>query len=203
LFGISKLDNYTHFMHQQVRIDYTQSVENYRETVFSYFERLGYTVDVYFATNDLEEADRAELVRHYNPKAHRFVPDVSSDKVQCRNIKLGAVVDLCIESNVEYEVVLVTRFDLHFNKRFEDSDLRFDRLNLVSVLESGGVVCDNFYLMPFSFLPAFADLIKEWGATSYHFIGTRLKEKFGEVHFILNEGVNVASLSFYKIVRSF
>ena len=42
-------------------IDYTKSIDNYKEYIFEYFLNKGYTIDVYFSTNILSEDDKKDL----------------------------------------------------------------------------------------------------------------------------------------------
>ena len=47
-----------------------------------------------------------------------------------------------------FDAVLITRFDLRFNKSLDEVAISNQHLNLVSEMHYPGVVCDNFYLVP-------------------------------------------------------
>jgi len=202
LFGISKLDH-PHCTGHISKIDYRKSYANYKTTIFAFFEKQGYSVDVFLATNEMSVSDKRELFAMYNPKGCLFLPNVHSRAIQCRNARLNAAVFSCLQSREQYDTVLITRFDLEFQHDFEKCDIDLTKFNLVSALEHPHLVCDNFYLFPFHMLPRFADLAKQLYKVSFHDILPLLKETYGEeqIHFIMNEGVYISQLSFYKIVR--
>ena len=103
----------------------------------------------------MSSTERDELCNMYNPIAYSFTDELSPssnhdnqdinihhrayntpDNVRCRNKKIDEVVDLCLNSNKHYDLVLITRFDLLFQKDFNQSNINLDKFNLVSILES-------------------------------------------------------------------
>ena len=56
--------------------------------------------------------DNQDINIHH--RAYRVPPNV-----RCRNKKIDEVVDLCLNSNKHYDLVLITRFDLLFRKDFD------------------------------------------------------------------------------------
>ena len=226
LFGLSKL-NYKHFSGSNTTCNYKLSYDNYQKYIFNYFQQKGYKIDIYFSTNKLSSKDREELINIYNPIAHSFTdemsplpigknPDVlisdlghpqtplyTPNNVRLRNNKIDKVVDLCLNSNNHYDLVLITRFDLLFQKDFNKSNINLDKFNLVSHLESSSrnAICDNFYLFPYKNLADFSKIIKKY--FNAHWIKDSFANIYGEDHinFILDEKKEVSKLSFYKINR--
>jgi len=202
LFGMSKND-YKHWNKSTFVIDYEKSYENYKQFIFDFFTRKGYDIDIYFTTNFLNETDRKEICKRYNPVRHSFVEN-EENFVKSRNKKLNGVIDLCIESGIAYDLILITRFDLLFQKDFDKSNIKLDSFNLVSILEKPHLICDNFYLFPATYLDIFSTIVKKNLNTSFHMIQEELYTELPEnaINYILNEHCVIADLSFYKIVRT-
>ena len=122
-----------------------------------------------------------------------------------RNKKLLNVIELCLNNNVDYDLILITRFDLLFQKDFSKSNIKLDKFNLVSILEMDHLICDNFYLLPFSKLKKFYEIAKKNVHKSFHCIKQDIEKIDNKefVNYILNEKKGSCSLSFYKIVRNY
>lgn len=203
LFGISKQESLSHWSENKYVIDYKHSCENYKKFIFDFFIGMGYDIDVYFTTNRLNDRDKEELCRSYKPVKYNFTKNYKSNTTS-RNTKLDNVIDLCLNSGVTYDLILITRFDLLFQKEFNKSNVNFDKFNLVSMLEQPNLICDNFYLFPYKYLKIFSGIVKRNLRRPHHRIQQELYDKVGanSVNYILNEGCLVADLSFYKIVRN-
>lgn len=115
-----------------------------------FLKKKGYDIDVYFTTNTLNDKDKIELCKAYKPVKCDFI-DNYPDKTISRNTKIKNVAELCLSTNMNYDLVLITRFDLLFQKKFHESNIQFDKFNLVSILERPHLICDNFYLFPFKY----------------------------------------------------
>lgn len=221
LFGVSK-SKYIHFskdvrdkfsQNGDFEVDYKYSVVNYRERIFKYFNKLGYDIDIYFATNNLSAEDRSELLATYPAVDYRFQEKqsnyrskkglTSTDGGQYfnRNIKFRKVLTLCLNSGNDYDLILATRFDLIFVKDFENFDFDLNLMNISSVLESPHYIDDNFYLFPGKFLEIFTKHLYGFNLNSIsHTLGNVIK-KFTTINFFSNQKVPIAYLNFYKIVR--
>ena len=205
LFGISKLNKYEHWYKPtgwKFDIDYNYSYNNYKKYIFQYFENKGYEIDIYFCSNKLDENDSLDIIKTYNPVKCSFI-DNDINRFISRNKKLDKVIDLCLETNNKYDLILITRFDLFFKKNFNESNIILDKFNLVSILESPNLICDNFYLFPYKYLQAFSKIVKKNLTGCFHHIKHDIENINGTdfVNYILNENKNIAGLSFYKIVR--
>jgi hypothetical protein len=199
LFGKS-YDEYIHgLLGYKVETRSDASYENYKKYIFEYFNDLGYEIDVYFATNNINEEKLSELLIKYNPVEYEMLNCEDHYSVS-RNKKLKAVVECCINKNIKYDLVLITRFDLIFKKKFSETNMNLNKFNLVSSLEKDYLICDNFYLFPYTLLENFYELIKKNINNNFHLIQSDL-EKISEINFILDENCSVADLSFYKISR--
>lgn len=194
LFGFSKMDASI----TGKKTDYEKSYENYNEFIFNYFKEIGYDIDVYYVTNKLSMEDELILRNKYNPVKYMYTK-------YGRNVKLLNCCKLCLDSKIKYNLVLVTRFDLIFKKKFNESNIDFNKFNLVSILEKPHLICDNFYLMPYKYLNSFMDCLLQGGVRGScgHFLKKYFDKVINEknINYILNENVCVPELSFYKLGR--
>lgn len=156
---------------------------------------------MYISTNKLNsENDIAEIIDKYKPVKYRIADDCE-DYIISRNKKLESAIDLCIEGGCEYDLVLITRFDLLFQKDFADSNIHLDKINIVSVLERPNLICDNFYLFPHKYLKDFQKVIRKCANIDNPNIKNDL-EKIAPINYILNENRDISELSFYKIAKT-
>jgi hypothetical protein len=182
-------------------VDYKNSYDNYQRYIFDYFKGKGYSIDVYISTNKLNsDDDIAEIIDKYKPVKYRIADDCK-DYIISRNKKLESAIDLCIEGGGEYDLVLITRFDLLFQKDFADSNIHLDKINIVSVLERPNLICDNFYLFPHKYLKDFQKVIRKCANINHRNIKNDL-EKIAPINYILNENCDISELSFYKIAKT-
>jgi hypothetical protein len=203
LFGISKLRNYEYYRSgRKCRIDYNLSYINYKKIIFDFFEKKGYDIDVYFTTNILNDKDKKELCEKYNPIKCSFIGNDINHTIS-RNSKLDSVVELCLKSDIVYDLILITRFDLLFQKDFNESNIQLSKFNLVSILEKDHLICDNFYLFPYKYLAGFSKIVKNNITKSHHRIKGDIESILPEnsINYILNERNFVRFLSFYKIAK--
>jgi hypothetical protein len=199
-FGMSKCHYNYYNSSTKYFIDYEKSYDNYKKFIFEYFISKGYDIDVYFTTNKLDEQDTKTICEKYNPVSYSFIEN-QGNHVVSRNLKLINVLNLCLESEITYDLILMTRFDLLFQKDFSESNIQFDKFNLVSVLEYPYAVCDNFYLFPYKYLVPFLKIAKNNVNSSFHNIKNELDIKLTSesINYILNENCQVNCLSFYKV----
>ena len=209
LYGLSK-SNYKHWSRNisktQLHVDYRISYDNYQEYIFKYFENQGYTIDVYMCTNILDAEDEMEIVEKYKPIKYSFAKNMNKKKNihLSRNYKLEEVIQLCLQTGKIYDHVLITRFDLLFQKDFAKSNIQLDKFNLVSRLENPNRICDNFYLFPYKYIHAFNRIVRQNKTTDFHSIEHEIERINGPefINYILNQNCMVTDLEFYKIVRN-
>lgn len=205
-FGISKYEyEYEPWTYKNKYriVDYNKSYDNYKKYIFDFFENKGYNIDVYFTTNILNDYDKREICEKYKPVKCNFIK-TNPDNLISKNEKLNNVIDLLIESKNNYDSVLITRFDLLFQKDFNESNIILDKFNLVSILENPNYICDNFYLFPYKYLSDFSKIIKKSMNKCLHFIKDDIDNINGIefVNYIYSEYTSCSNLSFYKIVRN-
>lgn len=206
LFGISYAENINHWTGKKYKIDYEESINNYKKFIFEYFKNNNYEIDVFFSTYNSNKSEK--LISDYKPKAYYFFNKLQYKKNNKRlgrnsNIKkaIKITLDYSEKNLINYDLCLITRYDLLFKKNFAESNIINDRLNIVSILEKTIHIDDNFYLMPFSMLKSFYNLINNLKIDyKYHKLRYPLENVF-KINYILNEYTNISNLSFYKINR--
>lgn len=200
LFGISKGE--IHHA-EKYYVDYEKSYENYKKIIFEYFSNKGYDIDVYFTTNMLNDTDEKEICEKYKPIKYNLIEN-EGNAIRSKNKKLNNVINLCLESGIPYDLILITRFDLLFQKDFDKSNIDFNKFNLVSILEHPTFICDNFYLFPYIFLNIFSNIVNKNLDKMLHFIQKEMYDELNikSINYILNEHCPIEMLSFYKIIRT-
>ena len=202
LFGISYDSNYingkvkSHYL-----IDTRQYFKNFNLYIISYFENLGFTIDIYLSTN--KNILNNELIDLFNPVSSIF--DEQNIK---RNKKIKIGLEMIINNKEKekdkgknYDLILLTRFDIIFKKYFNEYSLNFNKLNLVSILELPHLIDDNFYLLPNKYLLDFYKIFcecKDNYKEEAHNLKNIFDNKF-EINYIKNEFTTVENLSFYKL----
>lgn len=213
LFGIShKFGYYNNVVQKSQIIDYKKSVNNYKKYIFEHFRNLGYDIDVFFATNMINNDMQNELINIYKPIRYEFIKeDNLENKYKSRNTKLQRAIQLCInysnETKTKYDLCFVVRFDLLFKASFNDLPIRYEMINLSSKLEihkkDGKLdrIDDNMYILPFHFLVEFNKLVIRSLDKSFHFIIFEL-QKVGPINYLYNTRTYVKDIPLYDIVRS-
>jgi hypothetical protein len=197
LSGIHYKTNHQN-LYGTISVDFRKFGPNIQERVFGYFAKTC-DIDTFVCTNRSPKLE--ELLEFYKPV--RF--SVSDGG---RNQKLVEVCELMTnyakESGQTYDYVLWTRFDIRFLKEFTPNVINLSKLNIVSVLEHEDLICDNFYLMPYSYIEQFVKIYKniEFYAQSnflpQHFLKSTF-EKFFDVQYVWNENKSVHNLTSYSI----
>lgn len=202
LFGISYLDNYQHWHPNKLiyNIDWKNSFENYQNFIIQYFQKKGYQVDIFLVSNKIDAIEQKKLLEAYKPIKYDFIEN-KENIWSSRNRKVDRVIDLCLESKINYKMVCITRFDLQFQKNFNTCLINENTINIVSQLEKTEFICDNFYIIPYKYLHLFSKLVKSKLDDNFHKIKKNI-EKISPINYLCNENVKVSSLSFYKIVRN-
>ena len=85
---------------------------NYKENILDCYE----DIDVYLCTNDMSKVNKTKILELYKPKDYIFYNNTNSNNsLKERNIKIQKVIELCLKSNITYDNVIITRFDLYFS----------------------------------------------------------------------------------------
>ena len=217
LYGHHYLENKPFESHEILRknkckINYQNSLSNYKEKIFNYFNNQGYSIDIFIATYDSKLKD--ELLKDYKPVNYIFkeptkVLGCGRDRDYCRNISVSTgiklVLDYSKKTNIKYNNVFITRFDLIFKKNLEDSNINMNDLQITSPITPEPLIDDNIYFMPFKYLDIFYNIILNNIYVRGHDLYPYIKKQF-KVSYIYDERApnkrfGVGDLTFFKILR--
>jgi len=204
LYGISYY-TYRHWNNIDVVIDFNKSYNNYKKKIIDHFTKLNYEIDVFIATYKNEQKNK--IIKLYNPKKYIFKDFINKnddDKDLVRNKMFISGLYLCYSyakvNKINYDLVLITRFDIYFMESFENK-LDLKKMNIVSILEHYDTIDDNLYIFPYKIFNIFIRLCLENIKLSRHKY-KNLIEKIININYIKNEYVCVSQLSFYKLIKS-
>ncbi len=195
-FGVSYCKNIDN-MRLKNPVNYKFSVDNYKKFIFEYFKN--YDIDTYICTNIIEPKIKQELIDEYKPIYIEMIP-TNLKRYMARNEKFKRVIELCFKSNIIYDLILITRFDLLFKIPFSDVHIDMTTINVVSQLKRPRTICDNFYILPYSLLKGLYEVVIKYiiKTAHYYIIGI---EKICKINYLYNEKVSIKQLKFYKIKR--
>lgn len=204
LNGISYCENYNNHYMGNISINFNLSYFNYKNIIYEYFEKIGYSIDTFISTNIIDnDTKKKELIELYNPVKYCFVDNLKGNNYINSNYKIIKNIEQMKQystiNNITYDYILITRFDLYFNINFECINFDYNMINVVSQLEHPNLICDNFYFFHNRFINKLYNIIKNDKSMFRHGIKNMLNNK---IHFLYNEpGRLVSELSFYHIVR--
>ena len=194
LFGLSYYQNYINgkikFNHI---IDCRYYIDNFNIYLMDYFKK-EYDIDIYISSN--KNAIQDEILKIYNPTAYHF-DDIGIG----RNKKIAKGLELLINSNINYDIIIIMRFDIFFQKIFDNKFFNFNKLNIVSILEHNHLIDDNLYIFPNKYLSKIYEIFLNCN-DGYKEEAHNLKNIFDknfDIHYILNQNARVENLSFFKI----
>ena len=205
LFGLSYKENYKHHSGKKVLINYEESLKNYEKMIFKYYKNLGYEIDTFLATNFNKNINN--LLKKYKPKSNYIRHQEINNNIISRNKYFLTTMKLCKEyaekNKIKYEFVIMTRFDLLFKIPFNEVKINYNTMNIVSILEHPALICDNFYLFPFSYLDIFLQYVKSRIRTCAHLYKRNLERRFGNINYLMNQYTFIQKIKFYKIIRTY
>lgn len=202
LFGLSYTE-FTHWSNRKLKVDWKKSYTNYKDFIYRYFNDMNYDVDLYFSTTKSNKAEQNKIIKYYKPIKYNF-SDMNNDDTESRKLKLLNVIDLCKSTNIQYDYILITRFDLLFKKNFATSNINLNKFNVVSTMNESEFIDDNFYLFPFEMITKFYEIVKRKQFGLCHDIRNELQDAINDdINYILDEQKNSTELSFFKIVRNY
>ena len=171
-----------------VDVDFRRYVDNIKQHVQDPFTE--YTIDFFICTN---HSSFEKELNVYNPVKTSFIDDPG------HTYRLKKYKGLCdiLDSNVNYDIICMTRFDIYFMEPFQ---VDISKLNIFSILEHNDVICDNFYLFPGKMLRSMIEIFnkREHASNADHFLKNVFEASF-EVNYIKNERVFVRDLTSYKL----
>ena len=196
--GLHWEENYKNpFREHKIKIDYNKYVKNIKTKIYKYFEK-DYNLDTFICTQQTNMVDN--LIKTYNP-----ILCVFENKNHCfKKLKvLKTVQEQINNSGKNYDLVLLTRFDIYLLDDFTPTNININKFNIVSILEHENVCDDNLFIFPIPYLKPLTmffenQLLINSNPDAIHYMKNSFEKQF-DIHYIKNEFVKVAQLSFYKL----
>lgn len=216
LAGVSYQEKYWHHRFKQyLTIDWYDAYENYKEYIFKYFESINCQVDTYICSNPVDKLQQEKLIECYSPIDIQFLERYDKTKPHPiykngnRPGKIMKAIDMCLQQNIEYDIVFITRFDMLFKIPFADVCIKPDHINIVSHLERLPAIDDNVHIVPFDKIRQFYKIFEASPPTGRGIECITLQmhglyPKFCEiapVNLLYNENRPTSRLSFFNFIR--
>jgi hypothetical protein len=221
--GIHYMDSYHHFTNKNIKIDYREYIKNIKTKIYGHFEK-EYTIDTFFSTNNSIYLN--DLINTYKPIAYDsneysdllkdILPNNKINKNNNSYKKLKALrllTNHILETNKNYDLILLTRFDIYIVKELTNVDI--NKFNIVSIVDNEFMCDDNLYIFPIHYLNTFFNIFVtkcivfetlfklNKPPIQYSMLGHYLKndiEKNMQVNYICNDKYNpVHNLTFFKL----
>ncbi len=135
----------SYFNHEFI---YIKTLNSFKENIQNSLNRLNITYDLYGSVKgSLEEIDNENFIKDYKFKECKF----NKDSTQFDDILTG--LNMIKKSNIKYDIILITRIDLLYKKKFEELDYNKNKFNFCwTEPVSDKWICDNLYIFPLKYL---------------------------------------------------
>lgn len=159
LFGIHHINGLNHWMGWKTGVDY-------RETYHNSFEKIYNGHDLRFYGSTYNSPIQHELVKDFNFSYCNFGeidnnPD--SNPVVKRNKIFKNLLKLMLQTATDYELAVLTRFDLHYKQGWSELKIDTNKINFLCGAKCGpdsNLVDDNFYIIPQHLLKSFYEVVE-------------------------------------------
>ena len=190
LFGIHYVDNLNHWKGWRHGVDYRKTFNNQFTQIYSNHDVKYYSTTYY---SDIQD----ELLNDYNFTNITFNEidnSIETNPRIKRNRVFKNTIKLILEDTSDWDLAILTRYDLHFKKNFYSLDINFDKVNFLCGATRVGeyeknngidtdLIDDNFYCIPRHLLQSFYDIIETIPETitahKYH-------KWFDDYHFMIS-----------------
>lgn len=197
LFGIHHLDTLNHWMGWKHGVDYRKSYHNQFNYIYANHDVKYYSATYY---SDI----KGELMDDYNFTSVTFKEidnSTTSDPVVKRNKIFKNTIKLMLEDKTEWDLAIITRYDLEFKQYLYNLDIDFSKINFLCGAKCGpdfDLVDDNFYCIPRPLLKEFYDTIETIPET----ISGHQYHKWFDNYNFMGEGKWYShEMPYYNIVR--
>ena len=202
LFGIHYCKNFNHWMGWLHDIDYRYTYNNNIEKIYKLFD-----IDYYSCTYNSDIIN--ELLKNFNFKNYKLktISNVKEDNIELnwkkRNVIFKETLKLIINSNIEYDFVILTRYDCNFLQYFNELNIDYKKINFLCKSKCGDrndFSDDNFYIIPFNLLYHFQNIISKIDETiwSHDYHKYFLND---EINYMIDGYFYSHEIQFYQICR--
>jgi hypothetical protein len=202
LFGIHYQKNLKHWMPgwEGLDVNYKNVLENNKE--YLYGEN-----DITFYSSTYFTEKLPELIDDFKFKKLQLTHMVNETETDLgvrwtkRNKRFKETIKLILEDGVEYDYVIIQRFDLFYKKSVFDYEFDYTKLNLICKSKMGNDVeywDDNFYFLPYNLLKKFYDDLCEIPENVYSHCHNQYIKDY---HYLINAGYGSHEIPIYVINR--
>ncbi len=200
LFGIHYLNELNHWMNWKIKVDYTEGYEINKKILYD-------TVyaDFYSSTYFSEKTN--QLLNDYKFKSIKLqhidnkVETILGNNWKKRNKRFKETIELIFDSNIEYDYVILTRYDIEFFTNPFKLNFDSDKINVTCKLYSGilpYMIDDNFYLLSYSKLNYFYNEVCKINETVW---AHEYSEYINNFNFLIDGMYDVHTIPMYKFLR--
>jgi hypothetical protein len=143
-------------VHNRIRTDYRDSLDNYREYIINPLISQGYLIDILLFT--YESPLLESLIEDYNPLSmstlpisERYIDTSWNRQILFHKHSVDTIKKIQYEMGYSYDLIINTRFDLKFNTRITDMNIDYSKFN-IAFRHSSGNCDDNLWIFNSSFL---------------------------------------------------
>jgi len=193
LTGLHYAENFHHWSGKNFDIDFRQYYRNIQDNLYNHFSDR-FEIDTFICTDKSKMFD--ELLKYYQPIEYAIC---GKDKLTKTKKVLSLLQNHMKDTNKNYDIICITRFDLYFFKSV--FNLNLDKLNLASRNDEKNSVDDNFYLFPSKYLTSFITCLysiedKDKDYRCMHYLKDRF-EKSMNINYIFED--NTTGLSKFTL----
>jgi hypothetical protein len=157
LFGIHYLEELNHWMNWKLRVDYEDGFENNKKILYN-------TIDVDFYSSTYFSEKLNNLIKDYKFTALKLqhIENILEDDInnnwKKRNKRFKETIELILNSNIQYEYVILTRYDIGFSSNPLEFNIDKEKINVTCKMFSASepyLIDDNFYFLSYANLNNF------------------------------------------------
>jgi hypothetical protein len=136
-------------------VDYRRFISNINENIKVPLEELGHSVDTIFATSPSNIIDELKKLNPINI----LINEHNTNPEHARSNHIKNIYTYLHDNNLlkNYDVIILTRFDIYFWKKITDLIINWDKINYTCYCETLSTVDDNFIIIPSKYFIYFSN----------------------------------------------
>ncbi len=205
LFGIHYNESYFHFHGRYNKIDFRDSLQNYKEYIINYYSKLGYEIDFFISSY---ESDMQNILLNSYPAKKFLFTKYTKNKIDSyipRNKRISELMNMILdyqtENNINYDLFIITRFDLKFKIPLIFTP---DKVIIAFWLLNNKTSDDNIYIFEQKYLLQMKKLFDETLKIISHYTSYTWNKYIGldNLSTLHKNKFNVEVNSVFRIVRN-
>ncbi len=155
--GITYKENHIHFSKNMYTIDYKLNYKTLINQTINTLKEL-YELDIYISTYKNDKYTNEEIINDFSPKSSVFIDDNTKQQLDC--IQEG--LNLIKKSNILYDFIIITRFDLELKQNILDLPYKLDKFNFIWYeMSKDNLVGDCMFFFNGKYLDIFIKAVTE------------------------------------------